>query len=86
MPVNEIDTIASRLALGDAVLAAVKESGLLRKPRTSTARYRKAIATRARNKRLAAKAASAVAPAPKATKSGSKPKNPLKNVPDEHAA
>ena len=76
MPSNEIDTIAARLALADVVLAAVKESALLKPRRNFKARGRKAAATRARNKRAASKA----------PKSGSKPSNPLKNVPDEQAA
>jgi hypothetical protein len=83
MPVNEIGTIAARLALADAILEAVKESGLMKKARTSTARARKAAATRARNARAKAKAAGT---APATKKRGTKPKNPLTNVPDEAAA
>lgn len=71
MPKNEIDTIASRLALADALLAAVKESGLLKKARRAV-----------RSKRRAPKAKAAAAP----KKRGTKTANPLSKVPSEPAA
>lgn len=42
MPKNEIDSLASRLALANAILEAVKESGLLRKARRVVRRKRRA--------------------------------------------
>ena len=84
MASNEIGTIAARLALADALIEAVKQSGLMKKARGKSARGRKAAATRARNARAKAKAAGASAPA--SNKRGRKSANPLAKVPAEAAA
>jgi hypothetical protein len=56
---NEIGSLTARLTLADAILAAVKESGLLRKAKASM-RGRKAAATRMRNWRKVNKLAKPV--------------------------
>ena len=91
----EVDSLAARLALADAILEAVKESGMLRKAKrrgsAQSAAAKKAAAARMRAyrvKQAKAKAAGTTKPAAKAKKSKAKakPANPLANVPADNPA
>ena len=74
---NDIENVSARLAIADAVLAAIKESGLLRAKRRVIKR---------RRRRKTAVASTATAPKAKATAKTRTSRNPLKNVPAEVAA
>ena len=72
---NDIENISARLAIADAVIAAIKESRLLRVKRRAPRRRRRRAA--------------APKPAAPTAKAASKPRtsrNPLSKVPAENAA
>lgn len=93
---SELDNIGTRLAIADAIIEAVRESGLLKLKkrgargarkaggvsRTSTPEQRAAAAERARLRRANEKKADAKAAKAKAA-AKAKPANPLAKVPIE---